>query len=92
MVSLSGAEMSKMDLPRPPYDAVVVSDRLENINSKLRVVAMAVKGVAAEKHDEDAYAISNMILDLCGEIDIIAAEIHPPMGGDEMTALRLSVR
>jgi hypothetical protein len=50
-----------MDLPKPPYDTVVITDRLENINSKLRVVAMAVKGVAADKHDEDAYAISNMM-------------------------------
>ena len=84
--------MSKMDLPRPLYDTAVISDRLEDIKSKLRVVAMAVQGVAAEKHDEDAYAISNMILDVCGEIDSIAAEIHPPMGEDKMAELRLSIK
>jgi hypothetical protein len=80
--------MSKMDVPKPPLDGVAISDRLGDINSKLRVIAMAVTGVAAENHDEDVYAISNMIFEVCKEIGDIATESHPRMSEKKMAELK----
>jgi len=52
------------------------SERLGHIDIILRVVAMAVKGVARENHEEDAYAISNMVMDICDECKNIRSQLN----------------
>lgn len=66
---------------------VAAHERLEQLDMKLRVLAMAVKGIAKESDDEDAYAISNMIMDICQQIQSINETLMSYRGEGTVTSL-----
>lgn len=67
--------MAKASAPNL-HEIASAHERLEQLDIKLRVLAMAVKGVAKDSSDEDAYAISNMIMDICEQIQPIKEQMN----------------
>jgi hypothetical protein len=68
-------ERPNLNTPKA-LETMNVSERLGHLDIILRVVAMAVKGVARENHEQDAYAISNLVMDICDECKNIKTQLN----------------
>lgn len=81
-----------MHAPRPCLDRVLISDRLSVLSMSLRVLAMAVKGLARDMVDDDCRAISDLMIDACEELESIASDEVLTSVNDRVASLERRIR